>query len=143
MMENIDMIKRFLFYGLSGWCIEVAFTGAASLLSGDLRLLAHTNLWMFFIYGCAVFLEPLHDIIRNWNWFFRGVIWTVIIWGMEYSSGLLLVKLLGIYAWYYGGQLSVDGLVNLSFAPAWFLAGFIFERLHRTLDYMTVFGRIK
>lgn len=114
--------------------MEIFWTGMSSLIGGDLRLAGYSNLWMFFIYGAAVFLEPIHDIIRNWRWPIRGVIWMVIIWGIEYTSGLLLVKILGVYPWFYGGPLAVEGIVNLAFAPAWFIAGLLFERAHRMLD---------
>ena len=128
------MIKRFFIYGLAGWTIEIFWTGLHSLLRGDMTLGAFTNLWMFFIYGCAVFLEPIHDIIVKWPWVARGVIWAVIIWGMEYTSGLLLLKAVGVYAWEYTGPFAVDGLVMLSYGPAWAVAGLLFERLHRLLD---------
>jgi hypothetical protein len=65
------MVKRFFIYGILGWGIEVIWTGLGSLISGDLRLLGFTNLWMFFIYGAAVFLEPINDIISSWKWPFR------------------------------------------------------------------------
>jgi hypothetical protein len=93
---------------------------------------------MFLIYGCAVFLEPIHDILSRWRWLFRGLIWVVIIWGMEYASGLILFKILDVYPWYYSGPLAIDNLVRIDFAPAWFAAGFIFERLHRALDVMGI-----
>lgn len=128
------MIKRFFVYGILGWGMEVFWTGMSSLLTGDLRLTGYSNLWMFFIYGSAVFLEPIHDIIKSWSWPVRGGIWVVLIWGIEYASGLLLFKLLGLYPWFYAGPLAVDGIVNLAFAPAWFAAGLLFERMHRILD---------
>jgi hypothetical protein len=128
------MLKRFAIYGFIGWGTEIAWTGLGSLISGDLRLPGHTNIWMFLIYGCAVFLEPVNDIIADWNWFFRGILWLVIIWGMEYSSGLLLYLLLGVHPWLYTDGMAVDGLVTLAYAPAWFGAGLMFERIHRALD---------
>ncbi|MCX7711171.1 MAG: putative ABC transporter permease [Clostridia bacterium] len=128
------MIKRFFIYGILGWGMEIFWTGMSSLIGGDLRLIGYSNLWMFFIYGLAVLLEPIHDIIRSWSWLFRGVIWVVMIWGIEYASGLILFKILGVYPWYYAGPFAVDGIVNLSFAPAWFVAGLLFEWVHRTLD---------
>jgi len=126
--------KRFIIYGFVGWCIEVFWTGLGSLLSGDKNLSSHTSLWMFFIYGLAVFLEPLHDIIQDWNWLLRGLVWVVIIWGIEYATGMLLRDVLGVQPWYYTGPFAVDSLVRLDFAPAWFVAGLLFERGHRTLD---------
>jgi hypothetical protein len=128
------MIKRFFIYGLIGWGMEIFWTGLYSLISGDLRLEAFTNLWMFFIYGAAVFLEPIHDIISKWRWPVRGFIWVVLIWGMEYTSGFILRSILGVNVWTYYGKFAIEGLVRLDYAPAWFIAGMMFERIHRTLD---------
>lgn len=131
---NQGLLKRFLFYGVTGWGIEIVWTGLGSLISGDLRLMGYSNIWMLLIYGCAVFLEPLHDIIAEWNWLARGAIWMVLIWGMEYTSGFLLYIVLGVHPWIYSGPLAIDGLVTLAFAPAWFCAGLLFERIHNMLD---------
>lgn len=128
------MLKRFFIYGITGWSMEMLWTGLHSLLEGDLRLAGHSNIWMFFIYGSAVFLEPIHDAIYRWRWPVRGGLWMIIIWGVEYASGLILVTTLGVYPWRYGGALAVDGLVTLSYGPAWFVAGLLFERVHKTLD---------
>ena len=103
-------------------------------MRGDITLEGFTNLWMFFIYGSAVFLEPIHHIISRWSWIARGIIWIVLIWGIEYTSGLVLVSVLGVYPWKYTGPFVVDGLVRLDYAPAWFVAGLVFERIHWALD---------
>lgn len=114
--------------------MEIVWTGLYSMINGNLKLEAFTNLWMFFIYGSAVFLEPIHDIISRWRWFVRGIIWVILIWGIEYTSGLVLKNTLGVYPWLYTGSYAVQGLIRLDYAPAWFAAGLIFERIHRTLD---------
>lgn len=114
--------------------MEIVWTGLGSLLGGDLRLTGNSNIWMFFIYGCAVLLEPVHDAIASWKWPIRGLLWTVLIWGMEYGSGLLLYVILGVHPWIYTGPLAIDGLITLAYAPAWFGAGLLFERVHRMLD---------
>ncbi len=131
---NQDMMKRFFLYGIAGWGIEIIWTGIGSFISGDLTLLGHSNLWMLFIYGCAIFLEPIHHAIAHRNWFVRGVVWVLLIWSIEYTSGFLLHKILGVYPWYYTDRLAVNGLITLAYAPAWFVAGIAFERLHRALD---------
>jgi len=79
-----------MIYGLLGWCLEVFWTGAGSMLKGDVKLTSQTYIWMFFIYGSALFLEPIHDIIKRWRWPIRGFLWVVIIWGIEYTSGFFL-----------------------------------------------------
>ncbi len=128
------MAKRFFFYGLAGWGIEIIWTGMGSLLSGDIKLTGNTSLWMFFIYGLAVFLEPIHDIIRNWRWPVRGLLWVLIIWGMEYAAGLFIKNILGFSVWEYTSGIAVDSLVRLDYGPAWFVAGLVFERFHLLLD---------
>lgn len=132
--QTIIMLKRYLLYGLIGWSLEIIWTGLESLVNGDLRLMGFTNLWMFLIYGSAVFLEPLHDYISPWRWPVRGLVWLGIIWGIEFLSGLFLVSLLGVYPWRYSGPLNIQGLITLEFAPVWFTAGLLFERIHRAFD---------
>ncbi len=91
-----------------------------------------------FIYGSAVFLEPLHDIIRSWNIILRGIIWVVIIWGIEFTTGKILLGILHVYPWRYYGKFAIEGLVRIDYAPAWFIAGLVFEKIHRTLDRVTL-----
>ncbi len=128
------MLKRFFFYGIAGWGIEIIWTGLGSLIGGDLRLLGHSNLWMFLIYGSAIFLEPIHHAIARWHWIFRGLIWVLLIWVIEYASGLILYMVLGVHPWYYTDRFAVNGIITLAYAPAWFVAGMVFERLHTNLD---------
>lgn len=130
------MIFRFLIYGLLGWGLEVFWTGLESGLAGDPRLRSTTYLWMFPIYGLAVFLEPVHDRIRNWNWFFRGLVWVIIIWAIEYGAGGTIRLLTGYSPWDYTGKTpwQIDGLIRLDMAPLWFVTGFLFERAHDFLE---------
>jgi uncharacterized membrane protein len=110
------------------------WTGVGSLLRGDLMLRGFSYLWMFPIYGLARFLEPLHDQLRSWPWYLRGLIWMGSFLAIEYSTGWLLKSILGNCPWNYSGtRFCVDGLIRLDYAPAWFSAGFLFERLHDTL----------
>lgn len=132
------MIKRYFLYGLLGWSLEIIWTGFDSLVHGDLRLMGFTNLWMFFIYGSAVFLEPLHDHIVDWRWPWRGLVWLCVIWGIEYFTGLFLFHILGVYPWQYTDQLAVNGLITFRFAPVWFIGGLLFERIHHALDSIKI-----
>jgi uncharacterized membrane protein len=53
----------------------------------------------------------------------------VLIFMTEYASGFFLRRL-GICPWDYTGRgLNIDGLIRLDFAPGWFGAGLLFERL--------------
>lgn len=128
------MVMRYILYGLAGWCIEIFWTGLGSLISGDVNLRGWTYLWMFPIYGLAIFMEPVHNRIRNLPFFIRGTIYTLIIFFIEYSTGLLLKTFLGVCPWDYSGTpFSVGGFIRLDYAPAWFIAGLLFERVHDAL----------
>lgn len=136
------MIKRFVIYGLSGFCIEVLWSGFFSLLRGDVTLTCHTYIWMFLIYGMAIFLEPIHDRIRHLPFILRGGIYMVLIFAAEFSTGLLLRIIIGVCPWdYTHTPLSILGIIALSYAPVWFTVGLLFEKLH---DYLkTIEFRLK
>lgn len=127
------MITRFIIYGAVGWNIEILWTGIGSALRKNPNLMGHTSLWMFFIYGSAVFIfEPVHEIIAEYNFLVRGCVWTVLIFAVETTAGAVLC-LFGIEAWHYNTALSVYGLIRLDYFPAWFAVGMLFERLHDIL----------
>jgi len=129
-------IKRFFAYGILGWSMEILWTSAWNAIRGDVSLTGVTYAWMFPIYGAAVFLEEIHERIRGWSWYARGAVWVMIIFAIEYFSGWLLRQILGICPWdYSGSRYSVNGLIRLDYAPAWFTAGLVFERIH---DYLIV-----
>ncbi len=135
--QTINMMIRFMIYGFIGWCVEVLWTGLGSAFAGDKRLIGHTYLWMFLIYGCAIFLEPIHNLIINWPLWMRGVIWVILIYFMEYISGSLIKYYIGECPWDYGGKkYAVRGLIRLDYAPAWFIAGLLFEKLHIWLNIL-------
>ena len=136
MKNTINMLIRFVLYGLAGFLIEVLWTGFWSLLSGNLALTSTTYLWMFFIYGLAVFLEPIHNKIRREHFFIRGFIYVLFIYAIEFSSGFILDTLIGYCPWDYSGstRYTFFGYIRLDYFPAWFFAGFIFEKLHDLFD---------
>lgn len=133
--KNIYMrIVRFVQYGLIGWCAEVFWTGLGSLYCGDVTLQGRTYLWMFFIYGLAILLEPIHDRIRHCPVIFRGGVYTLAIFFTEYLTGWLLKSIIGVCPWNYGnGPFSINGIITLTYIPVWFIVGLLFEKLHDML----------
>ncbi|MCG8499050.1 MAG: putative ABC transporter permease [Firmicutes bacterium] len=136
------MLIRFFIYGLFGWAMEIFWTGTSSLIGGDLRLRGTTYLWMFPIYGLAVFLEPVHNSIRFLPWLVRGGIWVVIILTIEYVAGWTLKSVVGLCPWDYSGstKYAIGGLIRLDYVPAWFVAGLLFERLHDIITSPAMLG---
>lgn len=131
---------HFIIYGLLGWCLEIIWTGVGSLLAGDVCLTAKTYLWMFPIYGLVKVFEPLHDIIRYWPVWERGTIWMLLYFAIEYLTGWLLGAMLGTVPWDYShAALNIHGLIRLDYAPAWFVAGLLFEKVHDKLDHVRIY----
>ena len=128
------MKKRFVIYGMVGLCMEIFWTGMGSLMNGNLRLIGQSNIWMFFIYGMAIFLEPIHILLRDWPVLLRGGVYTLLIFITEYFTGWLLKLCIGICPWCYVDSLSVNGLITLRYIPIWFIVGLFFEKLHYFLS---------
>ena len=99
---NYDFIKC----GITGWCLEVFWTGFGSLLRFDRKMTGTTSLIMFPIYGMAVCLKPIYSIIKDKNLIINMCPWD-----------------------YTGSKLNVSGLIRLDYAPAWFVTGLLMEKI--------------
>ncbi len=127
------MILRFLLYGVIGWCMEILWTGLHSFLNKDFRLMANTSIWMFFIYGLAIFLEPIYLTFKAFPIVVRGGVYVICIFIVEYATGNLLKKA-DICPWDYShSKYNVKGIIRWDYAPVWFICGLIFEGVYRTL----------
>ena len=123
------MRQNFIRCGLTGLFIEIFFTGMGALFAHDYSMTGHSSIIMFPIYGSAAFIEPIWRRLCNKPIVLRGLIYTICIYAVEYTSGLLL-RTLGICPWdYTGDPTNINGLIRLDFAPFWFVAGLIFERI--------------
>ena len=125
--------------GIAGWCLEVIFTSAESIMMHDWRLMGRTSLLMFPIYGCGALLSPIGKGIDRWigetgirpadRYIRHGMLYMVLIFTAEYLSGAWL-RGKGICPWdYSSSQTSVNGLIRLDFAPLWFATGLLFEQI--------------
>ena len=127
------MMMRFLVYGAVGCLMEVAFTGLGSLKSKNFSLVSKTSLWMFFIYGMVVFLEPFFQLLAPRHFIWRGLTYAAFIYLGEFATGLLL-KQVNICPWDYShSPFHLKGVVRLDYLPAWVLAGLVFEQVYRYL----------
>lgn len=125
------MMKRFLLFGILGWCAEILWTGFCSLLAGDGALTAQTYLWMFPIYGLAGVAAPWFLVFRRycplWQ---RAGFYVFAIFTVEFLSGWLLQALTGVCPWDYGDvRFSVMGFIRLDYAPLWAVLGLFFEEV--------------
>lgn len=124
------MIKRnFLLCGSVGWCMEIFWTGLHALLSGEPTMMGKTSLLMFPIYGCAAVIKPVYEKISDIPAMMRGCIYTLGIYIAEFSSGSLL-RYFHMCPWDYSrSPFHYKGLIRLDYAPVWFAAGLLFEKI--------------
>ncbi len=123
-------VQNFIICGLCGWCMECFWTGLASLRKHeDKTLSCHTSVWMFPIYGMAACLTPICKKLKNHNALLRGGVYALLIYFGEYTTGVFLKKH-GACPWDYSkAKLNYKGVIRWDYAPAWFLAGLLFEKI--------------
>lgn len=115
--------------GVTGWCLEVLWTGLSNMIHHDKKLTSNTSLIMFPIYGLAFLIRPLYAVIKNLNVMARGTLYMLGIFTTEYVSGSLLKKH-DMCPWDYSkSKFNIKGLIRLDYAPAWFSAGLLYEKL--------------
>lgn len=127
--DTETMRKKFLICGLTGWCMEIIFTAFDSFRRREMKLMGHTSIWMFPIYGMAVLIQPVYFLIQKLPRLIRGCIYTTCFFTVEFLSGSFLKKR-GICPWDYSNAKSnVNGVIRLDYAPFWLAAGLIFEKI--------------
>ena len=119
----------FLTCGTAGWCMEIIFTSLHCVSDRDFKLTGNTSIWMFPIYGLACLLHPVCDQLKNKSLWVRGSIYTCVIFTGEYLSGTLLRRIHACPWDYSQSPWNVNGLIRLDYAPLWFGAGLLFEKI--------------
>ena len=131
--HTMCMITRFIIYGALGCLMEVLWTGLAALKSKNFKLSSNTSLWMFFIYGMIVIIEPIFRAIAPFNFLLRGLIYAALILTGEFLTGILL-KRANLCPWdYSASRYHVKGIIRFDYIPAWMLAGLFFEQIYWVL----------
>lgn len=121
--------RDFLKCGITGWCLEVIWTGISNIRKHDKKLSSNTSLLMFPIYGLAFLIKPIHSLIKNKNFIFRGTVYSILIFSGEFISGTLLKKH-NMCPWDYSkSKFNIKGIIRLDYALAWFGAGLLFEKI--------------
>lgn len=130
-IHNNHMIKKYMLCGLTGWCMEVFWTGMGSALKKDKKLTSNTSIWMFPIYATAVIIEPICNKMcsHHRNAFCRGLVYALCIFATEFISGSLLKKR-DCCPWDYSdAKLNINGIIRLDYLPVWFTVGLIYEKI--------------
>lgn len=128
--HNSGMFMRFVIYGAIGCLMEVLWTGLCALKGRDFKLSSNTSLWMFFIYGSVVVIEPFFRLFASLNFLIRGLLYAALILAGEFITGMLL-KRVDLCPWDYSAtRYHVKGIIRLDYIPAWVVAGLFFEQIY-------------
>lgn len=122
-------LTNFIHCGVLGWCMEILFTAADKIRRRQFSLQGNTSVWMFPIYGSAALFAPLFRIMKKKPLLFRGLTYMSMIFSVEYISGRLLNRK-SLCPWDYGrSKWNIGKVVRLDYAPYWFGAGLLFEKV--------------
>ena len=122
-------LANFLLCGSVGWNMEILWTGFHSLLSGQWTLTGKSSLLMFPIYGCAAIIAPLYSRISSLSFVYRGILYMTGFYLIEFISGSFF-RAFGICPCdYSAARFQYRGIIRLDYAPLWFAAGLIFEKI--------------
>ena len=125
------MIKKYLLCGLTGWCMEVFWTGLGSAIKKDKKLTSNTSIWMFPIYATAFIIEPMSKSMHKHHRsvLSRGFTYAMCIFTTEFITGSILKKH-GCCPWDYSkSKFNINGVIRLDYFPVWFAAGLFYEKL--------------
>lgn len=141
-MQTKRIITRFFIFALLGLLMEVFFTATVDFIHDhDSNLKGGTHLWMMVDYGLlGVLLEPIATpLIRlGLPLFVRAAAYMLLIFAVEYFSGLMFVAM-GLKIWDYSDlPYNLHGQITLLYAPFWYGLGFACEFLYKRVDAIAV-----
>jgi hypothetical protein len=101
-----------------------------SLAGRRLELTGEASLALFPAWGLIALLYPPIAIhLPTLPWYWRGCIFMGIFYLLQLLIGLGLTRL-GLCPWHFSGKDALAGVVRLSDAPIWFLAGLAVEAFY-------------
>jgi len=135
-----------IIFGLLGITIEVIFTAFYPLFSSEQfswSLEGNSYIWMFFIYAL---INPLFELgypkVKNYNIIIRLLIYSSIIFAIEFSMGFILEKLTGKCPWEYSTGLTFFGYIRLDYIFFWMVFGYLIEKIYLLLNRVICFDRL-
>lgn len=125
-------------FGLFGVTVEVFFTAFSPLFSQDTfswSLQGNSYAWMFIIYALT---KPLFDLgypfVSKFNILIRTLSYSLVVFLIEFISGLVLEKLTGSCPWKYVDGLTFLGYIRLDYIFYWMVFGYFIEYIYLFLQ---------
>ena len=133
------LFKTAIGFILLGITLEVFWTSVLnSIKTKNPKLTGKTYLWMFPIYALVPFLYLLVlSQFQQTNIFIKGIIYMFGFYLLEFTSGYLIKKIVGVSPWDYENYSikifgkrytsNFQGLICIQYAPIWYLYGIFGE----------------
>lgn len=127
---NLKSTRSFFLCGTLGWIMECFWTGLSSIIGGkDSKLTCHTSVWMFPIYGLAALIGPISRKLNHRPKYYRGILYTILIFIVEFFSGKFLRKIHACPWDYSKAHFNMSGLIRFDYAPLWYIVGLFYEKI--------------
>jgi len=102
------------------------------------RLMGHSYLWMFLLYGIIPFVyKTMLSYFHNYSIFFRGILYMLAFCFLEYLLGFTVKQLTGRCPWDYSKhyvklfgkrrKINLQGIITLRYILIWYVYGIVFE----------------
>jgi len=135
------MLQPFFLFcamGCLGMAGEIFFTAIYDIVQGTaeapIRLMGHSYIWMFPIYGLAgIVFPPILKIIGSWNVLLRVCVYATGILAVEFATGWFLDMVTGQCPWEYKEGWHIMGYMRIDFFPFWAMFGFLVETVLKFL----------
>lgn len=124
-------MTRFIIFGILGILGSVLFTAIrSSIVQRRYEFKGEASLILFPVYGMITVIYPIMAIrMGAIPWYGRGAIYMLAFYVLQYLLGLGFTRL-GVCPWKYPSGWSIGGLVRISDAPVWFIAGLLIEWIY-------------
>ena len=126
------ILIKFVLFGIVGIFTELVFSALKNaFVRRDWSLSGETSLWMVPVYGLIAFIYPfVHFKVSTFGIVFRGLAYMIVFFVIQLIVGWALSRF-KMCPWSYKGKLSVaNGLINLAYAPLWFIVGLLIEFIY-------------
>ncbi len=133
---------RFFMFAFGGMLGEVMYGAIRAGWNGHWNLHGRSSPWMMLDYGLmglvlmpmAVRLKQAHLSLPA-----RAFAYMLVIYAVEYVSGIFFTNVLGLHVWSYEGiPYNLHGQIMLYSAPVWYFLGLAGEYLYAKADAVAV-----
>jgi len=133
---------RFVIFSLAGMLGEVFHGAVQAAWYGQWSMHGQSSPWMMLDYGLmGLVLMPMAVpmIRRGIPLVARAFVYMLVIYAVEYVSGIIFTRGLGLCVWSYEGlPYNLHGQIMLHSAPVWYGLGLAGEYLYRKVDAIAV-----